>query len=62
MVMSPAGYGTKNGYAGEDQQQFTKIEYKVSYESGVSTRSSWLAVSTEAEESPLLKPLRSNGQ
>jgi hypothetical protein len=28
MAMSPAGLGTKNKYAGEDQQQFTRPGFR----------------------------------
>jgi hypothetical protein len=49
------GPETKNDCAGEGQQQISALPRTLSSESGVGTRSRWLPVSTEPQESPMLE-------
>jgi hypothetical protein len=42
MAMGPAGLGTKNEYAGEDQQQFARTD--------ISSKSDWMIFMIENNE------------
>jgi hypothetical protein len=53
MAMSPAGLGTKNDCAGEDQQQFTR--QAASRESAVTNLESWVALLEATTKQRLVK-------